>query len=244
MEIASYEDLIKYLKSLPTKQEQIDFLMDWFVKNVEYDYVILEKAKALGHLDEELSEIDRKFDCKDEKQRKLAIGYAKEKYGFSDEFIDRTLAHYGKTRIIAAQSERKAFGKVWPAQPERTIIDGFRSSVALQELPTIFDNGLIKKGVCADYTKFIAKVCADLGIKCECVEGMTSVGHQWTILENKHYDPTYAIFVRDKYADWDKKTKIMDWFNVEATDLIKIQPYRKICLIDGVVQSNNCELEK
>ena len=32
MEIASYEDLIKYLKSLPTKQEQIDFLMDWFVK--------------------------------------------------------------------------------------------------------------------------------------------------------------------------------------------------------------------
>ena len=236
MKITTYEELINEIKSKSSDEAKINFLMNWMLKNVEYDYVYLEKAKGFtnGHF----TEIDNKFDCSDEVERQKAIEYAKKHFGYSDKFIAMVLENYGQQEIVPAKPERVAFGKVWPAEPERVIYKNFANSVLGYD-GKVFTNGLITKGVCTDFAKFIFKVLSEVNVNCEIIEGKTSVGHVWNIINGGHYDITYAMFVRDCYNDWHEKSKIEDWFNITEEKLLKLQPNRTIDKSNENIYKNN-----
>lgn len=98
--------------------------------------------------------------------------------------------------------------------------------------PVIVENGLIKKGTCGDYSEFIAKYCADLGIPCERIFGKGNVSHSWNVIyidgKELHVDVTNAIFLRDKYGDNPLQAKPQDWIMTSRKNMFAMQPKRCI----------------
>lgn len=226
MKITNYEEFIKYLKALKTETEQINFIMKYFADKVEFDYVLVEGLKvpySLGY------EIDEKFDCSNKEDVEKALMYAKQK-GLSNALIERISNIYGKQFTIPAKPAMFSH----PAQPEKISYQTFGSTLNMIKVQPTYKNGLITKGVCADYVEFIQQVCNELGIKYDTISGKTTVGHSWIKINGLYYDPTYAIYVRDKYMDWDTKTSIDDWFGFNNDEMFKMHPTRVINKINRV----------
>lgn len=223
--IYTYQDLINKINSFSTKEEKIKCLMPWFLTFVEYDYTTLEAAKIDA---KDIYHIDETFNAESEEDRSQATEYMKTKLGYSSELIGRIIENYGKLFVIEAKPERIMFGRVYPAEPERVDTANFSNAVTRMEHPVLMSNGLIVKGVCADFSMFIKKVCDECGIDCAIVHGATTVGHVWNMIEGKHYDITYAMFVRDRFNDWHKKSTVSDWLNKYFEELLVLQPNRKM----------------
>lgn len=243
MKITNYEQFINYIKSLKTETEQINFIMKYFVDKVEFDYIVVEGLKVPYSLGDD---IDNKFNCSNEVEVKKALEYAKKK-GLSDALIQRISDIYGKQFIIPARPASNGIFGFRPAQPERISYRTFGSTLNMIKAQPTYKNGLIIKGVCADYVEFIQQVCNELGIKYDTISGQTSVGHTWIKINELYYDPTYAIYVRDKYMDWDKKTSVDDWLGFNDDEMFKMHPIRIIdevnrIHLDTPITSNNYKL--
>ena len=92
-----------------------------------------------------------------------------------------------------------------------------------------FEQGILVKGVCNDYTNFINKVLTEVGIESKRCVGKTPLNHAWNIIsiENNplHYDITYAMYARDKKID---KSNPTDWLGITTEQLQRLQPERTI----------------
>lgn len=225
MEIKNYNQLITKLKQYSTTTEKLENLMNYFLENVQYDYVTLEICKLQKQYDK-IFKLDEQFDCNNFDDRQKVIQILKSE-GYSDELCERINANYGKEYILPAVPKREMWGRIYPEQPERTCVRNLFNAINLTEKPTEENEGLLTKGVCADYSQFVKKVCDDLDIKdCNIINGETMVSHVWNVIEGKVYDPTYAIFARDNYESWGKATKPSDWLNVSFDHILELQPYR------------------
>ena len=233
MEYQNYDDFITKLKALGDKDKQIEAIGQYFLDNVEYDYVVHDVMKSTCHRDG-IDKIDDAFDASDLEQKTKALEELK-KLGFSDGYISRISAEYGKQFVIPARPARG----IVPATEEQVKIRNLWMASNLIRCDEHTDirhqNGLLTKGVCRHYTPFIDKVCADLGIPSVAVHGDTSGGHVWNKIKGndgkaKHYDPTYAIYIRDgyKYDGYKGHEKESDWFGIDDKKLFELQPIRKI----------------
>lgn len=195
--------------------------------NLEYDYPTLE----IGKFDNRLVDfIDQNFDPSKEEDRLKAIQLVKEK-GYSDEFISRICEHYGEEFIVPARPGGSAMGHYREAVPEHT---GFRTFCAARSMAkpyVAYENSIITKGVCADFSEFIKNICGDLQIPCKTINGATPVAHVWNMIDLgdgfKHYDITYALYARDRYNNWDK-TPPNTWFGISNETLLHLHTTRKI----------------
>jgi hypothetical protein len=225
-----YDELITRLKALGDPDKQVKALMQYFMESVEYDYVTGEFCKAThGDANNMIKEIDESYDCGDAEQREEALLQLK-KLGYSDAFIQRARKHYGE--ILPAVPEKIIEGKIKMIQkavPERPR--QLRGAICVVEHPVIWENGLLKKGVCANYASFINQVCAELDIPAVELDGVTAIGqHVWNIIDGKHYDITYAMYIRDGKSR-NENINPNDWLGCTDEQLFKLQPIRKITKI-------------
>lgn len=226
----SIEDLDRLLDSLPTKEKKVSAIMDYFLENVEYDYATLE----LASLDYKIVDyIDTHFSCDNPLDIIRATHYLKHDASLSDEAVDRLLQFYGKKQLVPATPERKMFGKIYPATFKHYVTNNLLMSLNQVPSPVTYENGLIKKGVCAHFSEFIKSVCNNHGIECSILGGSTPVAHAWNRVSSLHYDITYAMFVRDHYNDWDKKTTSSHWLGVSDKALLTTHPTRTISSEDS-----------
>lgn len=234
----TYDELLNNLKLHPTKEQQIQELFNYLLNNVKYDYPTLEICNFDNTL---LNYIDEKYNPSKYADKLKAVQLVREK-GYSEEFLSRILEHYGEEFIVPARPERIIMGKLNKAIPEHTEYRTFAGAKNMATPSVIYKNGIIKKGVCADYSEFIHKICEELNIKCNVIQGTTPVSHVWNLIDVgdgfKHYDLTYAIFSRDNYNNWNS-TNTNDWFGITTDRLLEMHPTRKIdasYLNNGILQ--------
>lgn len=223
----TYNELINSLKRLPTKKEQVGYLMGYLLTTLTYDYTTLE----ICHFDPKLLDfIDDNFDPKSEESRIKAIELVR-RSGYSEDFIKRILEHYGETYIFEERPARVIMGRLQPYIPEHTEYRKFSNAFSMTQPQVLYKDEIITKGVCANFSEFVKKVCDQLEIPCLKIKGRTSVGHVWNAINIdgsfKHYDLTYAIFARDHFNGWEKTTP-SDWFEITAEKLLELQPNRII----------------
>lgn len=94
------------------------------------------------------------------------------------------------------------------------------------------ENGLLRKGVCEDYSKFLCKVLTDLGIENYSVDGISELGHAWNLIrtndgEIKSIDLTREVFIRDNYAHVPEEQK-GKWILTDLKDMFDMQETRQI----------------
>ena len=200
----SYEELINELKKINNKEQQIEYLFDYLLKNLEYDYLYLELCKLI----------------KCDKDNNVCFSDL-----YEEDLLEETLLNFSKYVDIPEHVKSYFRNKEYENCPP-----GQRTN------SPIYENDIIKKGVCLHFSKFIKKVCDDLGIDCYVQMGRTPFAHAWNKiqLENQwlNYDVTYAIYSRDKYNDWNEKSNPQDWFAVSDEELTKLHPEREIDNMD------------
>lgn len=223
----TYNELLNHLKSLSSKQQQIDYLFSYLLNTVKYDYPTLEICKFDNNL---LDFIDETYNPANIEDRQKAIKLVQSK-GYSDEFISRILEHYGESFIVPAKPERVVMGKLNKAIPEHTSFRTFAGAKNMAKPIVEYDNGIITKGVCANFAEFIKCVCDELNIQCDTIHGTTPISHVWNLINVgdgfKHYDLTFAIYSRDKFNNWNKLNP-ENWFGVTLEKLLEIHPTRNI----------------
>lgn len=226
----TYNELINHLKTIDGKEQQIEYLFSYMIHSVQYDYPTLEICKFDNSL---LDYIDEHYNPESVEDREKAIKLVKNK-GYSNEFILRILENYGKSFIVPARPERVVMGKINKAIPEHTSYRTFASAKNMARPFVEYENGIIIKGVCADFSEFIKKICDELNMPCETISGITPISHVWNVINIgdgfKHYDLTYAIYARDGFNGWNKASP-NDFLGITTERLLEIHPNR---IIDDV----------
>ena len=231
----NYEGFITELKELGNAEKQIEAIGQYFLNCVEYDYVKLELIN-LGRMFTEVEAIDELFDCKNPQQRKNAIKYLRAEFNVSDEAAKRIEKEYGVEYTVLPTPEKKFDGITVKASSAYETMIPLAGAIgaSVENIQATIKEGMLTKGVCGDYQRFVSKICEELGIPCIKVHGTTTVGHAWNKIkifdEAKHYDFTYAIFVRDDYHYEGQSENIVftDWLGMTDEKLFSLQPIRKI----------------
>jgi len=212
----SYNDLIERLKDIEGQTTQIQGITDYFLNCVEYDYDTFEGLRT-----QEIYDEMEKFDFSDPVERQNGLELLREKERKIDpmhiacieemcQFLD------SKNSTESAYNFRYLSACIPTAQHDEKT-------------------GLLKKGLCKDFTNEVIKIAGELGILAGKVlgyicfatnAGETEVGHFWNIFspddsEESHYDITLAIFVRDNYKGINRVSDINDWLLVPYSELSK-----------------------
>jgi len=235
----AFDNLVDSLAPIEDDDQRIDALMRHYIDNVEYDYGKFYAIKACtfggqGHYNE-IDAIGEKYDKDNVYDRGMALEEIRG-LGYPQELIDRIVRYYGVPHTIPATTDKVVFGQVIKGEPERVITHGLMGSLQkiCLEPPHVVD-GLVKKGVCADFVNEIVEICHDLGImSAEKVDGFTSVNHVWNEIEGDQYDVTYAKFAMDGFPYMERREGVeaKDWLGVSLAKMASEQPSRKID-VDG-----------
>lgn len=197
------------------------------LQNVQYDYPTLEICKFDNSL---LDYIDENFNPEILEDRRKAIQLVKSE-GYSDEFILRILENYGDSFIVPARPEMVIMGKLNKAIPEHISCRTFASAKNMAKPLVEYEDGIIIKGVCTDFSEFTKKICDELNIPCDTVTGTTPISHVWNLINTgdgfKHYDLTYAIYARDEFDGWGKIDP-NNFLGVTTEKLLEMHPNRTI----------------
>lgn len=223
MEFANYEQLVEYIKSFKTQNEQMREIVNYFMDNVKFDYVMLE------HLNHVVSMsfakyVDRLFPNINDKFREKAICFIRNSSNISTEYWNRIRDFY-LTPTINEKGEEKYI----------TMYEAINKvCVDLQN-----ENGLLKKGVACHITQFAKKLCDSVGIQCLIVNGISSgkMEHSWLDVcingEELFYDITYALYIRDNFCGMGKHYLPSEWLGITPKQLHKNQPTRTISYPKG-----------
>lgn len=99
-------------------------------------------------------------------------------------------------------------------------------------MPSIIENGLMKKGVCENYADYFAELLPKIGISCIRIDGTSELGHAWNaaIVDGKlkSIDLTRAIFIRDNWNGIPEEQKSEDWLLADFPDTFRWQSTRSI----------------
>lgn len=223
----TYNELINHLKTINGEQQQVEYLFSYMLQSAQYDYPTLEICKFDNSL---LDYVDEHFNPEIMEDRQKAIQLVKSE-GYSNEFILRILENYGEGFIVPARPEMVIMGKLNKAIPEHISYRTFASAKNMAKPLVEYEDGIIIKGVCADFSEFTKKICDELNIPCDTVTGTTPISHVWNLINIgdgfKHYDLTYAIYARDEFDGWGKVNP-NDFLGVTTEKLLEIQPNRTI----------------
>lgn len=269
---SSYEKLIDFAKKLDNDKQRIQLICDYFINNVSYNYAYLETIRidtASTGIEEMVSKIDLKYNAYKEQERILALDQLKQKMSenMQKRYVDKILIEKVLKEVM--ESICIFYGNIVPEQPEREVI-AFGNKVVQKAVPkrvislveafkivknensylvnpNVVENGLIKKGVCAEFAPYIKEYCDELGILCEIVGGIGTVKHVWNLVKLngkiRHTDLTNAIFIRDGYGDNNSKLNPQDWYVSTTEKMFNMQPYRKINKIGSKCAKQQINIE-
>lgn len=211
----NYEELIKNLKTISNKQEQVDYLFDYLLNVFEYDYIYLE----LVHL----MKIDH-----DNPEFFKYLCYTNL---FDDETREDTIKLFNQKTTISENMLNFLRSGEWKSR-----------SISGKEIKYL--NDILIKGVCEDFSLFIKKVLNKVGVDCVVQHGKTPYSHAWNVIrindEWLNYDITYAIYSRDEYKGWNEKTEPQDWLGITDEQLLALHPTRVINPPKNNVENNIC----
>jgi len=104
----------------------------------------------------------------------------------------------------------------------------------------VYEHGMLVDGVCSTYAHtFEKRICEDLGIKHMSVDGVGTTGHSWSLIylpeEQRwgHFDMTMVKFYQDGWIKEHEPYMEQDWIAATTEEIFKMQPTRKIELING-----------
>lgn len=224
MKIKTYKELISFL-SKKTDREKVELLGQFLLNNTEcyYPKILWNDYKTLMFTCDFLYNVQK----------------AKEKINREKIEEIRNLSGIENFKIIKLREEfLKIFNKnckgVKENLPfERTDIswDMMSDLIKLYKIDGFYieKNGLFKKGSNTNFTNFVKKVCDDLNLKNDIIEGCTTREHSWNLIqidgEKLHFDIIYAMFVRDNFKTWGKKNLVPeDFLMVDEKKLLEISP--------------------
>ncbi len=226
MQYKNYKEFINYLKSLPNDQTVLDAVFQYFIDNVEYAYEHLKLYKLRkGIMEKKHDELLSSLDVLNIKQINATIDKLQPIYALEDNTII-VLKKQAKNC-----SEFLDHDNIHPDDKFELLINAATVAIAHKDIKVKINNGLIARGVCANYASFINKVCFDLGIESYSINGISTkgIGHAWNRIvidgDSKYYDITYEIFDRDKLG---KQYKKGSWLGVTFEELKVRQPDRHI----------------
>lgn len=103
--------------------------------------------------------------------------------------------------------------------------------------PMEVENGLLKKGVCANYTDYLLPLLKKLGIEAHRIGGTSIFGHAWVVVNTdegyKSVDLTRAINKRDGLLGIPLEQTCEDWIFSDIGKAFEMQSTRTITEIDG-----------
>lgn len=212
----NYQELIKHILSFNTKQKQLDAIIQYFMDNVEFDYVMIEHYNQLVS-PRFASYVDRLFPNTNNQLRLKAVNYVRNSSNISNEYWNR-LAKIYLTPINLNNTLRHF-----------TMVDTLK-----QITPSVIThNHLLKRGVSSNITWFAKQLCDDCNINCVVINGISSgkMEHNWLNIEingiELFYDIAFAIYSRDNFCGMARYSP-SDWLGITAKTLYKNQPTRTI----------------
>lgn len=244
-----YDDFVKTLKGLKTDRQRIDYIMEYFKHEVNFNYEYLTFAyletdvKGITPFKNRpfpaLSLYAREIDNETNKNGEYLLLTPKQ----MEENLTRLLAkmkkNFPESATISKQTQQKILSEYEKLNKQK---EPYCLSLAVSRgEPKLKEekNGLLTLGVCRSFCLFMSKLFADLGINYKQVTGNTGkASHEWLVIttdrEELCYDPTYSIYVRDNYNNWGKKAKWEDFVGVTYEHILKLNPTRTITsVVDG-----------
>lgn len=218
MKFLNYSHLIEYIKSKPTQEQQLQEIINYFIDNVQYDYVMIEHINEIITL-KFTKYADLLFPNVNEKLRNKAISFLRNSSNISNDYWERIKNLY-LTPYIDENGEEHYI----------SLSDALTSIEAdYQET-----NGLLKKGISFHIAEFTKKLCDEVGIDCLIIKGISSgkMEHYWLNIcindKELFYDIAYALYIRDNFCRIGKRYSTEHWLGISPKQLYKNQPTRTI----------------
>lgn len=207
MEFKNFDEFIKYVKDISVSKEQIKFLCSYFLKQVDYPY-----ARLFYDI---IKVVQAKEKYKDKKINEIkdTLIHDLKKYLMPSDIIDMFIENDVPQNLLI-QDIYQNFTS------DKQRVDAF--NLKYHGIATVFENGIIKKGICKDYSAFLKYVCDLIGLQCEVNHFPPPFEHAWIsiMLDNVkyHFDLTYEKFIKDKFNNFDKIFHQNDWIFVKDED--------------------------
>ena len=217
MTFDNYKELINYVLSFQTQQEQLNAIIQYFMDNVEFDYVMIEHVNQIVTT-RFASYVDRLFPNINDTLRRKAINYIRNSSNISNTYWNRLANIYLTPTALAGNTFKYA-----------TMVE------ALKQISpdVVVENGLLRKGTADNIAHFAKQLCNDCGIDCIIINGVSSgkMKHCWLNIKiNKaelFYDIAFAIYARDNFCGMARYAP-SDWLGVTPKTLYRHQPTRTI----------------
>ena len=223
MKFSNYEELVNHLKQISSQKEQLQEIIQYFLENVQFDYVMIEHINEIATV-KMVKYIDRLFPNTNEKFREKALSYLRNTTNISNTYWERVRSLYLTPHTDAMGNNE------YP-----TLTEAFISI----EPEYIENNGLLVKGISEHISNFAKRLCNDIGIQALVVNGISSgrMHHFWldVQIDNKElfYDIAYAIYIRDNFCGMGNRYLYDEWLGITPKQLHKNQPTRTIVYPHG-----------
>ena len=215
MTFNTYDELVGYINTFSTQKEKLDIIIQYFIDNVKFDYVMLEHINRIVTT-RFTDYIDRQFPGNSDKSRFKALSLLKNSTNISNDYWDRIKILYmpDNKNSRETSSLTNSLNKIMP--------------------DVKYNNNLLTKGIAVNITKFAKQICDDVGINCLIVNGISSgkTEHYWLDImiddTELFYDIAYTLYIRDNFCNMGKRYKIDNWLGITPKQLYKNQPTRTI----------------
>lgn len=218
MKFLNYEELVNHLKQQPTQEDKIGAIIQYFIDNVEYDYVMIEHINKIVTPDFAIY-ADRLFPPNTANLKEKALNFMRNSSNISN-------AYWYRLRNLYLNPKINDDGSLQPT----SMIEALNSMG-----PEIIKcNGLLKKGTSQHIAEFAKMLCSEINIPALIVSGISSgeMPHYWLDIyingQELFYDISYALYIRDNFCRIGLRYKQEEWLGITPKQLYKNQCTRKI----------------
>lgn len=225
----NYDVFISKLRDQSSTDLVLNNLFSYFRDNVSYNYDELQVVKYQRYENGGLKSIsDFIQQNKDERSESFKNYLIKLLDVAFLEIEGRPLSErYGKVIHHEAQPAKNGIIKIKAREAYDEVVH-----IEPSNYPPVYDHGLLKDGVCAEYAKWVKQICDEIGIKCFVVKGRGSTGHRWNLIYIKerdewvNFDMTMVRFYLD---GWTREYGVPEsWVSASFEDMFHMQPERVI----------------
>lgn len=238
----NYEQFITMLSNLSSTEDVLVAIYDYFKENVTYNYDELQVVKYQRYENEYLKNISDLI-AQNKNERSLEFKkqlmdlfdeafYKIEGRGLSDRNKREWFKNYGTIIHHEAQPARNGIFKIAAKDAYDEVVQ-----IEVNNYPPVYSDGLLKDGVCSEYSKWIKQICDGLSIPCLKVKGKGSTGHAWNMIYLKdkdmwvNFDMTMVRFYLDGWSlEYGEPEK---WVFASNEEMFLMQPHRVVEQILG-----------
>lgn len=234
MKINSFDELISIANEKEDDIEKLEIIQKYFLDNVEFDYI-----QGLSN-DTKKEEYDNKCTFNSYQKKEEQIIKLEKSLGMNFNFCQND--RDALINLLGKKLEPTTKSFIVGGKEYTGNIPGYDGSLydCIKQVGVgspIYENGLIKKGMCNTFSRFLKEYCDCLGIDCK-IAGISGK-HDFCLVningEVRVFDPARMIGVRDDYKN-PKGETINDWWNISPEKMYELKPNdRNIQTINGVL---------